>query len=139
MKWFGGKLEGPSIAEIMARPSSIPPTSYKQQKFGISYHFAWVLGLDWGEFENYEKTDFSLDELSNIKAFDSTYLLTMTKNWVRYQLLPASMHGHRVNVVDHFIHVNEDEPPLSIWSGQFNCIRCKLMGSEETMREYKCQ
>jgi len=114
---------------------------YKQQKFGITYHFAWVLGLDWGIKNNFTKTDYLLRDHSKIKMFDYPYLLTMSAEnggWVRYQLLPASMHGHRVNLVDYFIEVNPAEPPLEIWSGNYHCIHCKLMGSETTMETYTC-
>ncbi len=72
------------------------------------------------------------------KCFDSPYLLTMGKDWVRYQLLPASMHGHRVKLVDHYVYVNPEEEPLKIWSGNFHCIHCKLMGTENTMKTYTC-
>ena len=75
------------------------------------------------------------------KMFDSPYLLTMSAQnggWVRYQLLPASMHGHRVNLVQYYIEVNPEEELLEIWSGNFHCIYCKLMGSEATMRAYSC-
>jgi hypothetical protein len=72
------------------------------------------------------------------KAFDSPYLLTMGKDWCRYQLLPASMHGHRVNLVNHYEWVNPKEPPLELWSGFFHCVDCKLMGSTTTMENYRC-
>lgn len=75
------------------------------------------------------------------KAFDAPYLLTMSAQnggWCRYQLLPASMHGHRVNLVSHFITVNDAEPDLEIWSGQFHCVDCKMMGNEITMERYTC-
>jgi hypothetical protein len=76
-----------------------------------------------------------------IKAFDSPYLFTMgaeNGGWVRYQLLPASMSGHRVNLVYHSIEVNPDEPPMEIWEDFFHCIHCKLMGTKTTMQEYSC-
>jgi hypothetical protein len=76
-----------------------------------------------------------------MKWSDSPYLLTMgTQNggWVRYQLFPASMHGHRVNLVNNFIDVNDNEPALEIESEDFYCIHCKLMGTETTMQEYTC-
>lgn len=55
-----------------------------------------------------------------------------------YFKCPALMSGHRVNLTYYFIEVNPDEPPMKIWSGDFHCIHCKLMGTETTMEEYSC-
>jgi len=41
---------------------------YVQQKFGITYHFAWVLGFGWGEKENHNNSDFQLRDYGR-KAF----------------------------------------------------------------------
>lgn len=74
--------------------------------------------------------------------FDAPYLLTMGADnggWCRYQLFPASLHGHRVNPVSHFIVVNYAEPDLEVWSGNFHCIDCKLMGTQNTMKGYSCK
>lgn len=114
---------------------------YKQQKFGITYHFAWILGLDWGIKGNFTKTDYLFRDHSKIKMFDAPYLLTMgAKNggWCRYQLLPASMHGHRVNIVYYDIEVNPDGSKVKILSGWYHCVNCKLMGPVNTMEEYDC-
>lgn len=117
---------------------------YKQQKFGITYHFAWVLGLDWGIKGNF--TNYLLRDHSKIKMFDAPYLLTMgaeNGGWCRYQLLPASMHGHRVNFVYHYIPVNVNEDRTDyiyakIWEGGFHCVDCKLGGNAKTMEAYNC-
>lgn len=114
---------------------------HKQQKFGITYHFAWVLGLDWGEKGNFEKTDYLLHEHSKIKHFDAPYLLTMSAQnggWVRYQILPAPMHGHRIDIVYYDIEVNPDGSRVKYPSGLYYCVDCKLMGSVSTMKEYVC-
>lgn len=87
---------------------------YKQQKFGITH--------------------------SKIKHFDAPYLLTMSAEnggWV-YQRLPASMHGHRVNIVYNDIEINPDGSEVKFPSGHFHCVDCKLMGTENTMKEYSC-
>lgn len=78
---------------------------------------------------------------SRPKMFDAFYLLTMgaeNGGWVRYQLLPASMHGHRVNIVYYDIEVNPDGSRVKYASGHFHCVNCKLMGTENTMRTYAC-
>lgn len=119
---------------------------YKQQKFGITYHFAWILGLDWGIRNNFTKTDYLLHEHSKIKHFDAPYLLTMSAEdggWVRYQLLPASMHGHRVDIVyyDIIVNIKEDRTDyvtVKIPSETFHCIYCKLMGNQYTFERYSC-
>lgn len=66
------------------------------------------------------------------KAFDYPYLLTMGNGAVRYQLLPATVHGHRVNIVN---YISEH---VSYWSGNFICTRCKLLGGNDTMKQYRC-
>lgn len=114
---------------------------YKQQKFGITKHFAWLLGLDWGERGNFEKTDYLLRDHSKIKLFDAPHLLTMRAEnggWVRYQLLPASVHGHHVDIVYYDIEVNPDGSRVKYPSGHFHCVDCKLMGTVNTMKEYNC-
>jgi len=73
--------------------------------------------------------------------FDAPYLLTMgaqNGGWVRYQLLPAYMHGHRVNIVYYDIEVNPDGSRVKYPSEFYHCIHCGLMGSEETMQNYTC-
>jgi hypothetical protein len=79
---------------------------------------------------------------SEPKAFDQPYLITMGYKdgipFVRYQLLPCYIHGHRVNLVSYYLRVNT-VPPLRIWSGYFHCIHCKIMGSTETLRRYSCE
>lgn len=78
---------------------------------------------------------------SRPKMFDAPYLLTMgTENggWCRYQLFPASMHGHRINIVYYDITVNPDGSRVKIPSGHFHCVNCKLMGTTNTMKEYDC-
>lgn len=86
-------------------------------------------------------TQYRLWKLNRPKQFDAPYLLTMgagNGGSIRFQLLPASMHGHRINLVSYFITVNYSEPKLEIWSGNFHCVDCKLMGTEHTMKEYSC-
>lgn len=79
-----------------------------------------------------------------LKQFDHPSIITsgcdpVTRiKFVRYQLLPALIHGHRVNLVHHYVLVNTAEPRLKIWSGHFHCIHCKIMGSELTLQEYSC-
>ena len=74
--------------------------------------------------------------------FDAPYITIMGQNedkvpFVQYLLLPASIAGHRVNVVYAEVRVR---PTLKIKipSGHFHCIRCKIMGSMETLRSYNC-
>lgn len=74
--------------------------------------------------------------------FDAPYILTMGKDevgtpFVRYQLLPAHIAGHRCNVVYAEVYV---QPTLTIKipSAHFHCINCKLMGTINTLREYRC-
>lgn len=76
------------------------------------------------------------------KLFDPPYIKTIGKDelgtpFVRYQLLPADICGHRVNVVYADVRV---QPTLTIKipSSHFHCIRCKIMGTIETMRQYTC-
>lgn len=76
-------------------------------------------------------------------AFDHPYITTMGLNedripFVRYQILPAEICGHRVNVVYAEVRV---QPTLivKVPSGHFHCIRCKLMGNIETLRSYNCR
>ena len=76
------------------------------------------------------------------KAFSAPHITTMGINedgipFVRYQLLPASICGHRVNVVYAEVSV-QPTMKIKIPSGHFHCIQCKLMGSIETMRQYTC-
>lgn len=115
---------------------------YKQQKFGITYHFAWLLGLAWGIQDNFTKTDYRLEDHSKIKCFDAPYLKTMSSDnggWVRYQTLPASMHGHHVNIDYYDIVVNwHDMSRVKYPSGFYHCVDCKLMGTTNTMKEYSC-
>lgn len=114
---------------------------YKQQKFGITYHFAWLLGLAWGIQDNFTKTDYRLEDHSKIKCFDAPYLKTLGSDnggWVRYQTLPASMHGHHVNIVYHDIEVNSDGSRVEFPSGDFHCVNCQLMGNQYTFERYSC-
>lgn len=78
---------------------------------------------------------------SRPKMFDAPYLLTMgaeNGGRVRYQLLPASMHGHHVDIVYYDIEVNPDGSRVKYPSGNFHCVDCKLMGTVNTMKEYNC-
>lgn len=54
-----------------------------------------------------------------------------------YQLLPADIYSHRVNVVYLNIRVN-NYSELKIPSEYFHCVRCKLMGTVKTLQEYTC-
>jgi len=76
------------------------------------------------------------------KQFDHPYLKTIgTENgipFVRYQVLPAYIHGHRVNLVHYDIKVNPDGSRVKYWSGLFHCIHCKIMGSRQTLKDYSC-
>ena len=76
------------------------------------------------------------------KAFDAPYITTTGRDengtpFIRYQFLPANICGHRVNVVYADVRV---QPTLTIKipSSHFHCIRCKIMGTIETMRQYNC-
>lgn len=71
------------------------------------------------------------------RAFDQPYITTIGRNeqgipFVRYQLLPAYIHEHRVNVV----YLNAI---VKIPSNHFHCINCKLMGGIKTLQEYTCR
>lgn len=131
-------------ADILSRPKSPRKPRYylyPQQKFGITFHFAWVLGLEWGEKFNYEKTDILLRDLDKNKEFGRPYLATICAEnggWVRYQTLPAWMgQRHRVNFVYSHVYINE-QTTLKVWQGHFHCIQCKLMGNAETFKTYNC-
>lgn len=73
-----------------------------------------------------------------MKQFEHPYMVTITKDWVRYQILPASLHGHSVNPVYQDIEVNADGSRVKIPTEFFHCIHCKLMGTIDTLREYSC-
>ena len=66
--------------------------------------------------------------LTERKAFDQPYLLTMGKDFVHYQLFPATVEGHRVNLVKEG----------HVWFGRFHCCRCGLLGSLSTLQDYPC-
>lgn len=65
-------------------------------------------------------------------------LVTICRQFIRYQHCPAYMFGHRVNIVYHFIPVQPDVT-VKIASEHFHCVNCKLMGSINTMQEYTCR
>lgn len=74
---------------------------------------------------------------------DRDYICTIGKDergnpFCRYDLLPISMHGHRVDIVYYDIEVNPDGSRVKYPSGIFHCIDCKLMGTVKTMKEYIC-
>lgn len=69
-----------------------------------------------------------------VKQFDHPYLLTLGADnggWIRYQILPAYVHGHRVNPVYY-------TTPVKYWSGHFHCMDCKIMGNNDTLKRYNC-
>lgn len=53
-------------------------------------------------------------------------------------LLPRPLAGHCVDVVRYDIEVNPDGSRVKIPSNFYHCVKCKLMGTETTMREYRC-
>lgn len=76
------------------------------------------------------------------KQFDQPYICTIgykdhNTPFVWYQMLPASIFSHRVNVVYLNIRVNEYSE-LKIPSEYFHCVRCKIMGTVKTLQEYTC-
>jgi len=76
------------------------------------------------------------------RAFDMPYIATIGYSdndvpFVWYQLLPASLYSHRVNVVYLHIRVNEEDK-ITIPSEHFHCVRCKIMGTVKTLQEYTC-
>lgn len=75
---------------------------------------------------------------SKNKMFDAPYLLTMGKDFCRYQLLPVSISDHRVHLVYYYIQVNIEHPKTKLRSNYLHCVRCKLMGTYDTMYEYNC-
>jgi hypothetical protein len=79
------------------------------------------------------------------KMFDHPYITTISAQnggWVRYQLLPMHLHGHRVNPVQHrvFVNIDEEGNPIFVWvpTNHFHCVHCKIMGTETTLQEYSC-
>lgn len=62
----------------------------------------------------------------------------MGNPFVRYQDFPAQMGRHHVTGIDYFVYVNPAEPALKIPSELFHCVDCKLMGSIQTFRGYRC-
>lgn len=77
------------------------------------------------------------------RAFDAPHITSLGFDevgtpFVRYQLLPADIAGHRVNVVYAEVYV---QPTLTIKipSAHFHCIRCKIMGTITTLRSYSCR
>lgn len=120
------------------RPSSPPVVVYHQQKFGITYHFAWVLGLEWGEKDNFEKSDIWMRDLG-ARCFAAPHMTFMGKNFVQYILLPALVWGHKVNPVYYDIKVNPDGSRVRFPANdQYHCVRCKLMATAKIMQEYAC-
>ena len=75
------------------------------------------------------------------KQFDHRHIITMGADnggWVWYQTLPACMHGHRVDVVYHYARIAVDTE-VKLWSGNFHCLDCGIMGSTETLKSYICK
>lgn len=64
-------------------------SKYKQQKFGISKHFMWLLAIEGGEINNFEPTDLLLRDLG-LRHFNGTEVKILGCNlhdhseWVRF-------------------------------------------------------
>jgi len=55
-----------------------------------------------------------------------------------YFKCPVPMHGHHVNIVYYDIGVNPDGSRVKFPSGFYHCVNCKLMGTLNSMQEYRC-
>lgn len=125
-----------SYAEILKRP--ISPNSPHRN----NYSPECLAQYKQPDTSNYLSNYFETWGHVYKKQFDHPYLLTIGADnggHVRYQILPCYLHGHRVNLVSHHINVNPNEKPLEIDSGDFHCINCGLLGSEETLKRYNCR
>lgn len=67
------------------------------------------------------------------RMFDAEYILTMGLDprtripFVIYQLLPAYIDGHHVNIIKRNGVID-----------MFVCTRCKIMGNRQTLKDYHC-
>lgn len=62
--------------------------------------------------------------------YDMLTVSAQNGGWMRYENFPVYRSGHRVNPVY--------RNGIKVITGFWHCIHCKLMGSENTMKEYTC-
>lgn len=98
----------------------------------VTYHWLWILGKLGGRKNDFSLSYVKMIDLIEHRAFNHPYMTTICAEnggWVRYQLLPAYHHGHRINPIYHHSYDRDYNTLVKYPSNFYHCVNCGLIGT----------